>query len=183
MSAEIPICPLCHTPRMPRRRGFGVPGLSNVNSTHHDDPSGATESQDAATEAANPSSQRQDPSEGMSPPPSQALGKWHGKGKYVSAVGSHHQRQRATGTSKSIQRKLVTDERKLHSNRLLEGRTELDMKQDEIDEAKRLLEEAHLEVQANQSTVTEAAFQVGEATEEMSQIKKLLEANLEPANQ
>ena len=57
---------------------------------------------------------------------------------------------------------LVTSERKLHSNRTVEGRTELDLVQDEFDEAKRLLEEAHLEVQAAQSKVTEAC-RVGEA--------------------
>ena len=68
--------------------------LSNVYSSHHHDSSGTTESQDAAAEAADPSSQRQDTSEGMSTPPCQALGKWHGKGKYVSAVRGHHQRQR-----------------------------------------------------------------------------------------
>ena len=39
-------------------RGAGVAELSNVYSTHHDYTSGATESQDAATEAANTSSQR-----------------------------------------------------------------------------------------------------------------------------
>ena len=88
-----------------------------------------------------------------------------------------------TGTSKSIQRKLVTDEKKIHSNRQVEGRTELELMQDEIDEAKRLLGEAHLEVQAAQSKVTEAAFRVGEAMEKMSLIKKLLEAKLEPADQ
>ena len=72
---------------------LGLPELANVYSSHHDDPSGATESQDAAAEAANPSSQRQDPGEGMSTPPGQPLSKWHGKGKYVPAVWSHHQRQ------------------------------------------------------------------------------------------
>ena len=77
----------------------------------------------------------------------------------------------------------MTDERKLHSNRTVEGRTELDLVQDETDEAERLLEDTHLEVQAAQSRVTEAAFRVGEAMEEMSQIKKLLEANVEPADQ
>ena len=41
----------------------------------------------------------------------------------------------------------------------------------------------HLEVQAAQSNVTESAFRVGEAMEEMSQIKKLLEAELEPVDQ
>ena len=83
-----------------------------------------------------------------------------------------------TGTSKSIQRKLVTDEGKRHSSRTVEGRTELDLVQDEVDEAKRLLEEAHLEVQAAQNKVTEAAFRVGQAMEEMAQIRKLLGGEL-----
>ena len=65
----------------------------------------------------------------------------------------------------------------------MEGRTELDLVQDEVDEAKRLLEEAHVEVQAAQNKVTEAAFRVGQPMEEMAQIKKLLEANSEPAGQ
>ena len=65
----------------------------------------------------------------------------------------------------------------------MEGRTELDLVQDEVDEARRLLEEAHVEVQAAQNKVTEAAFRVGQAMEEMAQIKKLLEANSEPAGQ
>ena len=67
--------------------------LSNVYSSNHCDPSGTTESQDAAAEAADPSCQRQDTSEGVSTPPGQALGKWHGKGKYVPAVRDRHQRQ------------------------------------------------------------------------------------------
>ena len=71
-----------------------------------------------------------------------------------------------TATSKSIQKKLVTDEGKRHSGWTVEGRTEL--VQDEVDEAKRLLEEAHVEVQAAQNKVTEA-FRVGRATEDMSQ--------------
>ena len=88
-----------------------------------------------------------------------------------------------TGTSKSVQRKLVNDEGKQYPNRTMEGRTELDLVQDEVDEAKRLLEEAHVEVQAAKNKVTEAAFRVGQAMEEMAQIKKLLEANSEPAGQ
>ena len=50
---------------------------------------------------------------------------------------------------------------------------------DEIDEAKRLLEEAHVEVQAALNMVTEAVLRVGQAVEEMAQIKKLLEATSE----
>ena len=70
-----------------------------------------------------------------------------------------------------------------HPRRTVEGRTELDLVQDEVEEAKRLLEEAHVEVQAAQNKVTEPAFRVGQAMEEMAQIKKLLEANSEPAGQ
>ena len=76
----------------------------------------------------------------------------------------------------------MTAERTLHSNRTVDGRTELDLVQDEIDEAKRLLEEAHLEVQAAQSKVTEAACRVEESMEEMAKMKSLMEANLESAD-
>ena len=58
-----------------RRVVLGMSELSNVYSSHHHDPSSTTESQDAAAEAADPSNQRQDTSEGMSTPPGQALGK------------------------------------------------------------------------------------------------------------
>ena len=87
-------CRDSHLPGVPHTEEKGRrQKLFHVYSSHHDDPSGSTESQEAATEAANPSSQRQDPSGGTSPPPGQALGKWHGKGKYVSAVRGHQQRQ------------------------------------------------------------------------------------------
>ena len=132
-------------------------------STNHDDSSSATESQDAATGAAGSSSQRQDPGEGMSPPVGQALGKWYGKGKHVPAI--INDKGEITGTSKSIQRKLVSNEEKRHSSQKVEGRTELDLVQDEVDEAKRLLKEAHVEVQAAQNKVTEAAFRVGQSDE------------------
>ena len=82
--------------------------------------------------------------EGMSPPVGQALGKWYGKGKYVPAI--INDKGEITGTSKSTQRKLVSNEEKRHSSQKVEGRTELDLVQDEVDEAKRLLKEAHVEV-------------------------------------
>ena len=85
--------------------------LSNVYSSHHHDSSGTTESQDAAAEAADPSSQRQDTSEGMSTPPGQALGKWHGKGKYVSAVRGHHQRQRREHWNRQVDPEETGDRR------------------------------------------------------------------------
>ena len=167
-----------------RRVVLGMSELSNVYSSHRYEPSGTTESQDAATEAADPSCQRQDTSEGMSPPPGQALGKRHGKGKYVSAVRGHHQRQGRDHWNQQVGPEETGDRRgEHHSSWTVEGRTELDLVQDEVDEAKRLLEEAHVEVQAAQNKVTEAAFRVGQAMEEMAQIKKLLEANSEPAGQ
>ena len=178
MGAEIPIGPLCHTPRMPKRKGDAWFWVCQ-NYPMCKAPTTTTPLV-AQSEAANPSSQRQDPSEGMSTPPGQALGKCHGKGKLCAIISDKGE---ITGTSKSIQRKLVTDEGKRHSSRTVEGRTELDLVQDEVDEAKRLLEEAHVKVQAAQNKVTEAAFRVGQAMEEMARIKKLLEANLEPADQ
>ena len=54
-----------------------------------------------------------------------------------------------TGTSKLIQRRLMTAKMTTHSNRKVCGGTELDPVQDEIDEANRLQEEAHLEVQTS----------------------------------
>ena len=108
-----------------RRVALGVSEVSNVYSSHHDDPSGATESQDAAAEA-NPSSQRQDPSEEMSTPPGGALANGTGKGNTCQLRGPS-----------------------CHSSWTVKGRTKLDLVQDEVDEAKRLLKEAHVEVQAS----------------------------------
>ena len=120
----------------------------------------------------------------MSTPPGQALANGTGKGNTCQLCGAIiNDKGEITGTSKSIQRKLVTDEEKRHSSPKVAGRTELDLVQDDVDEAKRLLEEAHVEVQAAQNKVTEAAFRVGQVREEMSQIRKLLEAKLEPADQ
>ena len=76
-----------------RRVVLGMSELSNVYSSHHCEPSSTTESQDVAVEAADPGCQRQDTSKGIPTPPGQALGQRHGKGKYVSAVRGHHQRQ------------------------------------------------------------------------------------------
>ena len=109
-----------------RRTVLGLPELSNVYSTHHDDFSCATP-QDAAVEAANPGRQRQNSSEGISSPYGQALGHQHGKGNQVPTVWSNKQRQGRDHWD---------------SNGTVGGRTELDLVQDEIDETKRLLQEA-----------------------------------------
>ena len=162
---------------------LGMSELSNVYSSHHYEPSSITESQDVAIEAADPGCQRQDTSEGMRAPPGQALGQRHGKEKYVTAVRSHHQRQGRDHWNQQIGPEETGERRGEAASQQHGGRTELDLVQDEVDEAKRLLEEAHVEVQAAQNNVTEAAFRVGQAMEEMAQIKKLLEANSEPPGQ
>ena len=76
-----------------RRVVLEMSEVSNVYRSHHYETSRTTVSQDAATEAADPGCQRQDTSKGMPTPPGQALVKWHEKGKYVSAVRGHQQRQ------------------------------------------------------------------------------------------
>ena len=65
-------------------------------------------------------------------------------------------------------------ETQFHSNRKVGGRTALYLVQDEIDEAKRLMEKAHVEVQATQAKVAEAACQVGEAMDGMAKPKSLM---------
>ena len=97
MGTEIPVCPLCHTPRMPRRKGDAwfwrcqnYPTCAAPTTTN---PSSTTESQDVLLKQQTQGRQRQDTIKGMPTPPGQALGQRHGKGKYVSAVRGHHQRQ------------------------------------------------------------------------------------------
>ena len=112
--------------------------LSNVYSSHHYEPSSTTESQDAAAEAADPGCQRQDTSDGMSAPSGQALGKWHRKGKYVSAVRDHHERQGRDHWNQQVGPEETGDRRGEASFQLDgEGRTEL---QGEVGVTKRLLE-------------------------------------------
>ena len=55
----------------------------------------------------------------------------------------------------------MTDEEKRHSSLTVEGSTELDLVQDEVDDAKRLLEEAHVEVQAGQNKVRRSSIPSG----------------------
>ena len=165
-------------------RGFGVPELSNVYSTHHDDPPVPQNLKTLPLKQQTQTVNDRIPAEGFRHLLVKPWANGPGKGNTCKLCGAIiNDKGETTGTSKSIQWKLVTNERTPHSNRTVEGRTELDLVQDEVDEAKRLLDEANLEVQAAQSKVTEAAFLVGQAVKEMSQIRKLLEANLEPADQ
>ena len=75
-----------------RRVVLGLPESSNVYSTHHADSSCATAPKDAVVEPANLGRQRLNSSEGMSSPSGPAIGHWHGTGKHVPTVWSHHQR-------------------------------------------------------------------------------------------
>ena len=92
MGDEIPLCPLCHTPRMPRKKGDAwLWGCQNYLTCTAPT---TTAPQDAAVEAApNRGRPRQDPSERMSSPFGQDLGQRHGEGNHVPTVWSHHQRQ------------------------------------------------------------------------------------------
>ena len=102
MSVEITNYPLSHIENAEEEGRcvvLGLPKLYSVYSTH-DDSSGATESQ------------REDPGGGMSTPPGQALGKWHGKGKYVSAVRGHHQRQGRDRWNQQIGSEVTGDRRR-----------------------------------------------------------------------
>ena len=167
-----------------RRVVLGLPELSSVYSTHHDS-SCPTTPQDAAVEAANSGRQRQDSSEGMSSPSGQALGQWHRKGKHMPTVWSHHLRQGRDYWDQHGDT-AATDDRRDYAALQSDGgrthRTGLSAGRDRIEEARRLLEEAHLEVQPAQNKVTEAACRAGEAMEEMTKIKSLMEANMESAD-
>ena len=116
----------------------------------------------------------------MSTPPAQNLGKWHGKGKYVLIVRGHHQRQWRDHWNQQVDPEETGDRRGEASFQPDGGGTH---RAGSVDEAKRLLEDSHVEVQAPQNKVIEAAFRVGQAMEEMAQIRKLLEADSEPAGQ
>ena len=108
---------------------------------------------------------------------------WSGPGRLARVEPSSKTREKITETNKSIQWELVSKEEKRHSSQKMEGRTELDLVQDEVDGAKRSLEESHFEAHAAQNKVIETAFRVAQAMEKMSQIMNLLEANLEPGGQ
>ena len=150
-------------------RGFGDVRTIQRAQPRPRRPSGATESQDAAAEAETQAVNDRVPAKRCRRLLVKPWANGTGKGKTCQLCGAIiNDIGEITGTSKSIQTKLVIDEGKRHSSRTVEGRTELDLVQDEADEAKRLLEEAHVEVQAAQNKVTEAAFRVGQAMEKMS---------------
>ena len=114
-----------------------------------------------------------------------------GIAKIIQRVHPHHDdvpqnlndKDEITEANKSIQQGLVSKEEERLCSQKMEERTELDLLQDEVDWAKRSLEEAHLEIQAVQDEVIETAFRLGQTMEKMSQIMKLLEANLESVDQ
>ena len=158
--------------------------LSNVYSSHHHDPPGPQNLKTLLLKQQTQAVNDRIPAKGCRHLIVKPWANGTGKGNTCQLCGAIiNDKGEITGASKLIQRKLATDEEKRHSSRTLEGRTELDLVQDEVDEAKKLLGAAHVEIQAAQNKVTEAAFWVGQAMEEMGQIRKLLEANSEPAGQ
>ena len=104
---------------------LGLPALSNVYSTHHADSSCATAPQHAVVEAANPCRQRLNSSEGMPSPSGQALGQWHGTGKHVPTVWSHHQRQGRDHWDQQGDPTATDDRRDDRSSWLMDGRLNL----------------------------------------------------------
>ena len=144
-----------------RRVVLGMSELSNVCSPNHYEPSSTTESQDVLLKQQTQAVNDRTPAKGCRHLPVNPWVNGTGKGNTCQLCGAvTNDKGEITGTSKSVQRKLVNDEGKQYPNRTAEGRTELDLVQDEVDEAKRLLEEAHAEVQAAENKVTKAAFRV-----------------------
>ena len=145
-----------------RRVVLEVPEISHVSSTHHDDSSCATASQNVATETANPGRQREDPAERMSSPFGQALGRWHGKGERVPTLWSHHQRQWRDHRDQQVDPTAADDRRDTGSLQPECGWAH----------GVGLL---HVEVQAAQAKVAETACRVGEAVWRRSRPHPLVE--------
>ena len=97
MGTEIPVCPLCLTPMMPKSLGDArFWGCQNYPTCTAPTTTNPPEPQNLKTLLLKQQTQAVNdriPATGMSAPPGQALGKWHRKGKYVSAVRGHHKRQ------------------------------------------------------------------------------------------
>ena len=82
-----------HAEENGRRAVLGLPEFSDVYSTHHGDSSCATEPRDAAVEAANPAVNDRIPAKGCRHFLVKPWASGTGKGKHVSTVWSHYQRQ------------------------------------------------------------------------------------------
>ena len=162
-----------------RRMVLGLPELSNAHSTHNGDSSCATEPQDPAVEAAKPGRQRQDSSEGVPSPSGQALEQWHGKGKHVSAVRCHYQRQGRDHWDQQGDPKATDDRREDASLQPNGGGTHRsgpgtgrDRRSQEIAGG------SPFGSTSGPEQSDRKACPVGEAMEEMVKIKSLMEANL-----
>ena len=119
-----------------RRVVLGMSELSNVYSSHHHDPSGTTESQTLLLKQQTQAVNDRIPAKGCRHILVNPWANGTGKGNTCQLCGAIiNDKGEISGTSKSVLRKLVTDERKRHSSRTVEGRTELDLVQDEVDEA------------------------------------------------
>ena len=133
---SVPVCPLCHTPRMPRRKRHAwfwrcqnYPTCTAPTTTNPPVPENLkTLHLKQQTQAVND----RIPAKGCRHLLVKPWANGTGKGNTCQLRGTTtNDKGEITGTSKSVQRKLVTDEEKHHPNRTVEGRTELDLVQDE----------------------------------------------------
>ena len=160
MRGEIPICPLCHTPRMPKRKGdawfWGCQNYPTRTAPTTATPPVPQNLKIPLLKQQTQAVNDRIPAKGCRHLLVKPWSNGTGKGNTCQLCGAIiRDKGGIIGTSKAIQRRLVTAESTLLSNWTVDGRTEVDLVQDEIDEAKRLLGEAHLQAQAAQRKVTE----------------------------
>ena len=163
MGAEIPICLLCHTPRMPRRKGARGFGVAKIIQHVQHPPRRLLRCHRISTTGSRPRD---------------VVSCWSSPGQVVREREIRASCVEPSSTTRAKSREPASP---YSGNWCPTRRSGIPARR--CDEAKRSLEDAHLEVQAAQNKAIEAAFRVGQAMEKMSQITKLLEANLEPAGQ
>ena len=155
-----------------RRVVLGMSELSNLYSSHDYDPSVPQNLKTLLLKQQTQAVNDRIPAKGCRHLLVKPWANGTGKGNTCQLCGAIiKDKGEITGTSKSVQKKLVTDEGKHHSSWTVEGRTELDLVQDEVDKAKRLLEEAHVEVQAspeqsNRSSIPGGTINGGDGTDQ-----------------
>ena len=137
--SKLPVVPYTDDAEEKRRRVvLEVPELSNVYSSHHDNPPVPQNLKTLQLKQQTQAVNDRIPAKGCRHLLVKPLGKCTGKGSACQLCGVIiNDEGEITGTSKSIRRKMVTDEGKRHASRTAEGRTGLDLVEDEVDEAKR----------------------------------------------
>ena len=175
MGTEISVCPLCHRPRMQRREGdawfWGCQNYPTCTAPTTTKPLVPQNLKTLLLKQQTQSVNDRIPAKGCRHLLVKPWANGTGKGNTCQLCGAiTNDKGEITGTSKSVQRKLANDEGKQHLNRTVEGRTELDL-QDEVDEAKRLLEEAPCggpssPEQSNRSSIQGGTSNGGDGTDQ-----------------